>query len=107
MPKYRKKPIEVDAVKWDGSEEAWQEILKLAALSVSDVARTMRDVLLIFTLEGEMRGEKGCYVILGHHRELYPCKGDIFEETYEAVPAELKWNWALGGDKPNDGRDWG
>jgi hypothetical protein len=37
------------------------------------------------TLEGVMRAEPGDYVIRGVHGEFYPCKPDIFFETYEEV----------------------
>jgi hypothetical protein len=44
------------------------------------------DYCLIKTLEGEMRGEFGDYIIQGVRGEIYPCKPDIFEATY--APAE-------------------
>ena len=37
----------------------------------------------IQTLEGTMRGQAGDYIIKGIHGEIYPCKADIFEESYE------------------------
>lgn len=43
------------------------------------------EALLIPTLEGEMRADLGDYLIQGVAREFYPCRGDIFEATYEAV----------------------
>lgn len=39
----------------------------------------------IKTLEGEMRAERGDWIIRGVKGELYPCKPDIFKEIYEAV----------------------
>ena len=39
----------------------------------------------IQTLEGTMRANPGDYIIKGVKGEIYPCKADIFEETYEAV----------------------
>ena len=39
--------------------------------------------LLIRTLEGDMRTRPGDYVIRGVQGEFYPCKPDIFEATYE------------------------
>ena len=41
--------------------------------------------LFINTLEGTMHANPGDYVILGVHKELYPCKPDIFQKTYEKV----------------------
>lgn len=37
------------------------------------------------TLEGIMKGNPGDYLIEGIKGELYPCKPDIFELTYEAI----------------------
>lgn len=42
--------------------------------------------LVIPTLEGDHVATLGDYIIRGVHGELYPCKSDIFKETYE--PAE-------------------
>ena len=39
----------------------------------------------IETLEGTMRVTYGDWVIKGVKGELYPCKADIFEQSYEAV----------------------
>lgn len=39
----------------------------------------------IHTLEGDMRGEVGDWLITGVNGEQYPCKPDIFEKTYELV----------------------
>jgi hypothetical protein len=41
--------------------------------------------LYITTLEGVMRADKGDWIIKGVKGELYPCKPDIFEMTYEQV----------------------
>ncbi|WP_306802689.1 hypothetical protein [Heyndrickxia coagulans] len=43
-------------------------------------------ILTIETLEGELKANKGDYIIKGVQGEFYPCKPDIFEKTYE--PAE-------------------
>ena len=60
VKKYRKKPIIVEAY--------------IATKEES-----------IKTLEGTMKADKGDYVITGIHGERYPCKPDIFHETYEEV----------------------
>lgn len=41
--------------------------------------------LIIHTLEGDMKALPGDYIITGVHGEQYPCKPDIFEETYEEI----------------------
>ena len=38
------------------------------------------------TLEGTHEARKGDWIIKGIQGELYPCKPDIFEATYELVP---------------------
>jgi len=43
------------------------------------------EVVEIETLEGVMRADIGDYIIKGIQGELYPCKPDIFIETYEVV----------------------
>jgi len=37
------------------------------------------------TLEGTMKGEAGDYLLIGVRGEVYPCKKEIFEETYQPV----------------------
>jgi hypothetical protein len=41
--------------------------------------------MLIATLEGVMTAKPGDYIIRGVQGEFYPCKPDIFEQTYELV----------------------
>ena len=85
MPKYRKKPVEIDAIQWTGQNLA-------AVLGFIDDTKTGTDVvdingsaktLGIQTLEGTMRADAGDWIIRGVKGELYPCKPDIFEATYE------------------------
>ncbi len=40
---------------------------------------------VIHTLEGDMTASPGDYIIIGVRGEMYPCKPDIFHETYESV----------------------
>ncbi len=78
--KFRKKPIVIDAIKYDGTLES------VLPLGMPEVCQDFcSDDLLIPTLEGEMRALKGDYIIKGIKGEFYPCKPDIFESTYEQV----------------------
>lgn len=43
------------------------------------------NTLMISTLEGKMVAKPGNWLIIGVKGELYPCRDDIFHETYEAV----------------------
>lgn len=80
--KYRKKPIIIEAVQWNGSN--LQEVAALGGASEYQ-QDFLGDDLVIVTLEGEMTAGKGDWVIKGIKGELYPCKPDIFEATYEPV----------------------
>ena len=44
--------------------------------------------LTIDTLEGQMKARPGDWIILGVRGEQYPCRDDIFRETYEEVEDE-------------------
>ena len=79
--RYRKKPVEVQAVHYDGDNE--REIGHFVGLDLSVMGRERR--LVIHTLEGNMTVSPGDYVIRGVQGEHYPCKPDIFESTYEEV----------------------
>lgn len=80
MNQYRKKPVVIEA--WQNSDEnefpAW--------VDSADVGREPGGVILINTLEGVMKAMPGDYIIKGVQGEIYPCKPDIFEATYDSVP---------------------
>ncbi|KAA8455250.1 hypothetical protein [Weissella paramesenteroides] len=80
MPKYQKKPVEIEAVQYDGT-------LKSVLVFIDHKCTWMysKDDLKIKTLEGDMKVNKNDYIIKGVHGEFYPCKPDIFEETYVKV----------------------
>jgi len=87
MARYRKKPVEIDAWQYHGQLLAncncphW--LFNEGA--VSEVRENGKLALEITTLEGTMRAGIGDWIIKGIKGELYPCKPDIFEATYEAV----------------------
>lgn len=108
MPKFRKKPVVIEAIQWTGTnvEEmfAWfLEIIQKASTEFSagndggeemiiesathkvtfDMTKKPAIKLLIKTLEGTHEASHGDWVICGVKGELYPCKPDIFEQTYE------------------------
>jgi len=84
MPRFRKKPVEVEAVQWTGSNinELWDVF---SVLNVTATTEKNPDWLIIATLEGDMRADVGDWIIQGVKGELYPCKPDIFDATYEAL----------------------
>lgn len=81
---YRKRPVVVEAIQYDGSEERQREIVNWSNGRVEGMFST-HAILQIPTLEGVMTAEPGDWIIKGVAGEFYPCKADIFEQTYEAV----------------------
>ena len=77
--RYRKKPVEIEAVQWNG-----HNYLEITQLTRGEF-RAINDKLFIETLEGMMCANVGDYIIKGVKGELYPCKPDIFDQTYERV----------------------
>lgn len=91
MAKYRKKPVEIEAF------EFCKDFMKVGAnckgvpdwgISAYDdgvIYFDDKDECFIKTLEGDHHVSVGDYIIQGVKGELYPCKPDIFEVTYEKV----------------------
>ena len=79
--KYTKKPVTIEAVQWTGKN--YDEMRHFLPYGVR---RFDVDGLHINTLEGDMRADTGDYIIKGVKGEFYPCKPDIFKQTYS--PAE-------------------
>ena len=77
--KFRKKPIVVEAVQYfkgveiDGLEFNW------------DNNPMTPDEVTVVTPEGRVGVSEGSWVVIGVNGELYPCKDDIFQKTYEPV----------------------
>ena len=88
--KWRKKPVVINAFKWTGGPDQTEDpewiVDAIKAGSVRFVnGGTPTVYMLIDTLEGTHKANQGDYVIQGIKGELYPCKPDIFEATYEKV----------------------
>lgn len=88
---YRKKPVVVEAFKlgidyipdWFMDKVTTNEIiLHSSSTGFHHTPDTNAD---INTLEGVMHANYGDYIIKGVNGEIYPCKPDIFEKTYEPV----------------------
>ena len=78
--KYRKKPVVVEAVRWNGDN-----FKEVSEFTKGQCGWSVPPNLKINTLEGWMIAAKGDMIIKGVHGEFYPCKPDIFEKTYEMV----------------------
>jgi len=87
MPKFRKKPVVIEAVQWNGKTLA--DAMKFCAnndlprFNVGGIKGLSG--LIIPTLEGDHVAEQGHWIIKGVKGEYYPCKPDIFKLTYEPV----------------------
>jgi hypothetical protein len=83
--KYRKKPVVIDAFRlgyddhpsWFTDAVGDTVVLHQIEPHFASAAASIR------TLEGTMRAERGDWIIKGVNGEIYPCKPDIFDKTYE------------------------
>lgn len=114
VEKYRKKPVEIEAVQWDGTAAGATPVIDWI-LSHGGNARyrdcppTLHDIacrcdIAIDTLEGRMTASPGDWVIRGVQGEFYPIKDAILRETYEPAtdadsPVEYLYRAAFGGDR--------
>lgn len=102
---YKKKPVVITATQLtqenlDGVLHMFSQTHKLSkvfltaetfddlAPQASQAGQADKAALLIHTLEGNMLAKPGDYIIKGVQGELYPCKPDIFEATYEECNLE-------------------
>jgi hypothetical protein len=93
MARFRKRPVEVDALQFEPSPtgpgaplwalQDWLDEMGAAA----DGWFIAPDRIKIPTPEGVMTARPGDWIIRGIHGEFYPCKPDIFDQTYEPVTA--------------------
>lgn len=86
MPKYRKKPVEIEAVQYGPYSAPSVELLEFLGRSDREIEVDENGVH-ITTLEGVMTATVGDWIIRGVQGEYYPCKPDIFQATYERVEA--------------------
>lgn len=83
MGDYRKKPVVVQAFRWTGGPDQQEDPEWATEALVNGTMSFNGDDLVITTLEGPMLVSPGDYIIRGVKGELYPCKPDIFEMTYD------------------------
>ncbi len=104
---YRKKPVTIQAMQWDGTALGATPIIdwilanggsaSYYAPGEWDGGETQSEYIVIRTLEGMMLTSPGDYVIRGVQGEFYPCKPDIFAATYETMTSNPS---ALNGENP-------
>lgn len=96
MAKFRKKPVVIEAFRYDGDlkgSDGNYYVPQWAVEAFEDGIMFYNSIdcgsppcdLFIKTLEGNMLVSVNDFVIQGVNGELYPCKPDIFEKTYDMV----------------------
>lgn len=96
MAKYRKKPVVIEAIKFEYTQDGINTLRAFCGEQLGPVTKERHmgalGKALIRTLEDgekEMTAKhiatEGDWIIKGVKGEFYPCKPDIFEATYEAV----------------------
>lgn len=94
--KFRKKPVEVDAVQYEGKgnlvdsngktpDWIWDAFINQTLMPTNGA-----DPLYVCTLEGRMIVSPMDWIVRGVNGELYPVKPDIFEKTYELLTTPTK-----------------
>jgi hypothetical protein len=76
VKRYRKKPIVIEAIQFNGNFDEIEEF-------VGGDAEFRGKELTVATLEGPLHASPGDWIIKGVKGEFYPCKPDIFAQTYE------------------------
>lgn len=85
--RYRKKPVEVDAIQWTGDNV--QEVLEF--LGDDYIGHTAErhingnSLIYVQSREGRVEGRRGCMIMRGVEGEHYVCDINIFNKTYEKV----------------------
>lgn len=80
--KYKKKPIVIEAIQWNGNNE--REIKDFCGERAKFEGKQFKN-LYIYTLEGTMFSNVGDYIIKGVRGEFYPCNEKVFLQTYRKV----------------------
>ena len=92
MPKFRKKPVVIEAVQWNKDGDHAEVVLAFKEVDSglivgqqSPFLPVSRATYAIKTLEGWHEVTPGDWIITGVKGEHYPCKPDVFELTYESA----------------------
>lgn len=83
---FRKKPVVIQAYHFVDGLAKFIEWMEQEQFRSDVVAFQGTDkAVYIDTLEGNMKADRGDWIIRGVKGEYYPCKPDVFEITYERV----------------------
>lgn len=83
MPKFRKKPVVIEAHQFRAADNTTHEHVNLS--DPAGASSPMHGKWWVSTLEGPLVVSDGDWIITGVKGEHYPCKPDIFAATYEPV----------------------
>lgn len=98
VAKYRKKPVVIEAIQYEGTSSSATPVINWIlenggnatyrcktenCINTGQVSDDNNHNLVIRTLEGEMVAAPGDFIIKGVQGEFYPCKPDIFAQTYD------------------------
>jgi len=90
--KFKKKPIIIEAIQYTGTEDSYKRI----CIFVGEKLNVARDkVIWIPTLESPHEASPNDWIIKGIKGEFYPCKPDIFEQTYDEMGVSC---WKCSGE---------
>jgi hypothetical protein len=62
-----------------------QDLMRVRKKPIITGAIKMKEVFKVTTLEGEVTGKAGDYLMIGKYEDRYPCDKDIFEKTYDVI----------------------
>ena len=82
MQKFRKKPVVIEAIQWDGTGDTFSHLLDEG---MDGTFAHHEGLLCISTPEGLLTAHEGDWIIKGIKGEFYPVKPGIFEQTYEKM----------------------
>jgi len=94
--RYRKKPVTINAMQWDGTAKGATPIIDwilreggsatYSCKSADECSGTDAGHLLVIqTLEGPMEAAADWWIIQGLVGEFYPCRADVFENSYSVA----------------------
>jgi hypothetical protein len=85
MSNFRKIPVVIEAEHFtnETKDRVYHRVTEWQGNIYPSFDSSGNPTLLIPTLEGEMTASLGDYIIRGVNGEVYPCKPDIFNKTYE------------------------
>ena len=86
--RFRKKPVVIEAVRVPTERldtRGWNNVIRFLEGRCQWSGGNYTGYIEVGTLEGTMRADGGDWIIRGVKDEFYPCKSDIFEQTYEPV----------------------